>query len=96
MMTISTFKSAPSSEPTVGTVFAKIVKGTRHVDGDHLLVEDFSGTLEVWVPRSLHHRGTGVNKWFAFDVLSEPEPCAVVDLIERSIIVSDQRTVEGP
>lgn len=73
MMTISTFESARSSEMCVGTIFAKIVKGTRRVDGDQLRVEDFSGTIDIWVPRSLHHAGTGVNKWFAFDLVAEPD-----------------------
>lgn len=86
MMTISAFESARSSELCVGTVFAKIVSGTRYVEGDHLVVEDFSGRLEIWVPRSLHDRGTGVNKWFAFDLVAEPDVGQ-----EHPVIVSAQR-----
>ena len=92
MITISAFESARALDPAVGTIFAKIVEGTRYVDGDHLVVQDFSGSLEVWVPRSLHDRGTGLNKWFAFDVVAEPESCSVVELVERVDVKPDVST----
>lgn len=91
MLTISTFQAARAAQPCVGTIFAKIISGTRHIDGDHLVVEDFSGQLEVWVPRSLHHRGTGVQKWFAFDLLAEPD-----GIPAHPVVVSAQRSRNRP
>ncbi len=88
-MTIAALMAARSCEPMVATLHAKVLSGVRRPDGDILQVEDFSGSAEIWVPRQADVAATGVNAWFAFDVVVEPEPGERVDLPAQRLAVTN-------
>lgn len=88
-MTIAAFTEARKSGPVVGTLFGRVTKGLRCLDGDALTVADFSGATDLWVPRSVPTRELGVGKWFEFDVVAEEEQFGNEDLAARRKAVTE-------
>lgn len=78
--TIADFHEARELGPVVGTLFGKVTKGLRCLDGDALTVADFSGSVDIWVPRSVPKTEFGAEKWFEFDIVAEHADDDVIDL----------------
>lgn len=88
-MTILAFNQARESGPVVGTLFGKVSKGLRCPDGDALTVADFSGSVHIWVPRSVPKHELGIGKWFEFDVVAEQIQPDTLDLAAHRKAVTD-------
>ena len=88
-MTILAFNQGRKAGPIVGTLFGKVVKGLRCVDGDALTVADFTGAVDIWVPRSVPKSGIGINKWFEFDVVAEQDVEETIDLAARQAALTE-------
>lgn len=88
-MTVLAFNEARKDGPVVGTLFAKVVKGLRCVDGDALTVADFTGSIDLWVPRGVPKSEPGLKKWFEFDVVAEQVLDDVIDLAAQRKAVTD-------
>ena len=89
MMSVAELMEARSAEPVVATVYAKIVSGVRHPTGDMLVVEDSTGQLRVWVPREADVEATGIDTWFAFDIVAEPNSAERFDLSEPRLAATN-------
>ena len=87
-MELADFSRARAQGPVVATVSGKVTAGLRHVDGDALTIEDSSGSLDVWVPRTVPKGDIGIDKWFEFDVVAEETPREAIDLVERQAAVT--------
>lgn len=88
-MTVLAFNAARKQGPVVGTLFGKVVKGLRCLDGDALTIADFSGSVDIWVPRTVPKTELGLTKWFEFDVVAEHDPDEVIDLAAQRKAVTD-------
>ena len=86
---VAAFNSARKEGPVVGTLLAKVVKGLRCIDGDALTLADFSGSVDVWVPRTVDKDGIGVDEWFEFDLVAEQDPECEVDLAAHRAAVTE-------
>ena len=88
-MTILAFNQGRKESPIVGTLFGKVIKGLRCIDGDALTIADFSGSVDLWVPRSVPKTGLGINKWFEFDVVAEEDDEDVIDLAAHQAALTE-------
>ena len=88
-MTILDFNKAREDGPVVGTLFGKVTKGIRCTDGDALTVADFSGAIDIWVPRTVLKAALGIGKWFEFDVVAEQTQHEAIDLAAQRKAVTD-------
>lgn len=88
-MTILAFNQGRKESPIVGTLFGKVIKGLRCLDGDALTIADFSGSVDLWVPRSVPKTGLGINKWFEFDVVAEQDEEDTIDLAAHQAALTE-------
>lgn len=95
-MDLASLSRARADGPVVATVVGKVTAGLRHVDGDELTIKDSTGSLDIWVPRTVPKSDIGVDKWFAFDVVAEATPTEVVDLVERQAAVTKAALTGNP
>ncbi len=95
-MTIGQFNTARKLGPVVGTLVGEVTKGLRCIDGDALTIADGSGSVDIWVPRTVPKNELGLKKWFAFDVVAEADPDEVIDLATHRQAVTDAALAGDP
>ena len=95
-MDLRDFSDARSVGPVVATVVGKVTAGLRRTDGDVLTIEDATGTIDLWVPRTVPTSGIGIDKWFEFDVVAEATSCEEIDLVERQAALTKAALTGNP
>ncbi len=87
-MNLDSFNRARKDGPVVATVLGQVTQGIRHTDGDALTIVDSSGTVDLWVPRTVPKDDVGIDKWFEFDLVAEQVSDEVIDLAARQEAVT--------